>query len=269
MTLVYVIEDDPMMANVLSLSNRQAGQLQPDGSVAVPRVELFYDAVSAIAAVNEQVPDVIILDILLTGPDGFTFLNELRSYPDTAETPVILISSLDLTNENLSSYGITKILDKSTMIPEDLHTAIAEALAAQAIASLNRQTAASASPAATLAPNEVPEAETIDPTILPNVAPVGLSSPASPESAPIAAPSPSAPAPEPVSPASYSGGLAGLNQLLASSAQFASPAGSKSTPEVSSTQPTDLESTTQSSESTSESPDLTSLDSSSQDGNAL
>ncbi len=41
MTLVYLIEDDPTMANVLSISIRQAGQLQPDGTIAAPRVDIF------------------------------------------------------------------------------------------------------------------------------------------------------------------------------------------------------------------------------------
>ncbi len=207
MTLVYLIEDDPTMANVLSISIRQAGQLQPDGTIAAPRVDIFHDAVSAIEAVNERVPDVILLDILLTGPDGFTFLNELRSYPDTIETPVILISSLNLTNERLAPYGITKILDKATMTPEDIQIAIAEALAKTAITALERQKAqiaqntqntqntqsSSVIPDLPLAnqsapevsvviesavenqnpnPNSIPEAETVDPTVLPAVAPI-------------------------------------------------------------------------------------------------
>lgn len=204
MTLVYLIEDDPMMANVLSISIRQAGQLQPDGTIAVPRVEIFHDAVSAIEAVNERVPDVILLDVLLTGPDGFTFLNELRSYPDTVETPVILISSLDLTNERLAPYGITKVLDKATMTPEDIQLAIAESLAKTAIAAIEHQEAqitqsnqsspdildpslnqsTAEGPATTEPvvnnqsidnqdpnPSFIPEAETIDPTKLPAVVP--------------------------------------------------------------------------------------------------
>ena len=129
MTLVYLIEDDPTMANVLSISIRQAGQLQPDGTIAAPRVDIFHDAVSAIEAVNERVPDVILLDILLTGPDGFTFLNELISYQDTARIPVVLISSLDFSNRNLSHYGVVQVLQKSTMTPEDIQLAVINALA--------------------------------------------------------------------------------------------------------------------------------------------
>ena len=60
------------------------------------------------------------LDILLTGPDGFTLLNEMVSYEDTAQIPVVLITSLELKNRDLASYGVVGVLEKETMRPEDV-----------------------------------------------------------------------------------------------------------------------------------------------------
>ena len=60
------------------------------------------------------------MDILLTGPDGFTFLNELVSYTDTAKIPVVVVSSLDFSKHDLSVYGVVGILDKVTMLPQEI-----------------------------------------------------------------------------------------------------------------------------------------------------
>ena len=49
---------------------------------------------------------MIFLDILLTGPDGFTFLNELISYSDTAKIPIVIVSSLDFSGKDLKVNSI-------------------------------------------------------------------------------------------------------------------------------------------------------------------
>lgn len=117
MSLIYVIEDEPITADLVTMAARLA---LPE----LPEIDTFYDAVSAMDAVSEAVPDLIILDVLLSGPDGFTFLNELASYQDTAKIPVILMSSLDFSEQDLSHYGVVRILDKSTMTPQDISAAV-------------------------------------------------------------------------------------------------------------------------------------------------
>lgn len=106
--MIFIIEDDKMMAECL------ASACQPHQS------KIFSDAISATAYLSKQLPDLIFLDILLTGPDGFTFLHELVSYEDTAKIPVVITSSLDLSGYNLSEYGVIGILDKAKMHPTDI-----------------------------------------------------------------------------------------------------------------------------------------------------
>jgi CheY-like chemotaxis protein len=69
---------------------------------------------------NDELPELIFMDIVLTGPDGFSFLNELISYKDTAEVPVVVVSALNLEKYNLNIYGVVGILNKDTMKPEDI-----------------------------------------------------------------------------------------------------------------------------------------------------
>lgn len=109
--MIYVIEDDEIFANII------AGYIKKNYEV-----KIFHDALSAINAISEDHPNLIFLDILLTGPDGFTFLNELVSYEDTAKIPIVIISSLEI-KEDLSDYGVVKILNKDVVMPQDIREA--------------------------------------------------------------------------------------------------------------------------------------------------
>lgn len=91
-------------------------------------VHIFEDALAATVALDDGLPDLILLDILLKGPNGFTFLNELGSYADTAKIPIIIISSLSLKNLDRKSYNIKTVLNKETMLPEQLAQEIKNAL---------------------------------------------------------------------------------------------------------------------------------------------
>ncbi len=91
-------------------------------------LEFFHDGVEAIAAMNEVVPELVILDILLTGPTGFAVLNEMRSYSDLAKVPVVIITSVDIKSELAERYGVSEILDKGKMIPQELIGAVRGAL---------------------------------------------------------------------------------------------------------------------------------------------
>ena len=107
--MIFVIDDDIIMAECIK---RATGHSE---------VKIFTNAIEAMGKItDDELPDLIFLDILLDGPDGFTFLNELVSYTDTAKIPVVVVSSLNLDNVNLDDYGIVGILDKDKMVPEDI-----------------------------------------------------------------------------------------------------------------------------------------------------
>ena len=112
---IFVIEDDPEFAGIYQKHLARNFTETP--------VRIFYNAIEANAAFSElseeELPSLIILDILLTGPDGFTLLNELLSYPETSQIPVLLISSLNLGQMSLQAYNVRAILNKETFTPAD------------------------------------------------------------------------------------------------------------------------------------------------------
>lgn len=121
MKTIFLIEDDQIMSECIARAIRKS-QSEP--------VELytFTNSITAVQALNKKLPDLICLDILLSGPDGFSLLNELTSYNDTAKIPVIIISSLDLSRQDLSCYNVKTILQKETMTPSSISEAAMEVL---------------------------------------------------------------------------------------------------------------------------------------------
>lgn len=112
---IFIIEDDPDFAEIYQ---KHLMRYFPE----IP-AQVFYNAIEANAAFSElseeELPSLIILDVLLTGPDGFILLNELLSYPETSQIPVLLISSLNLGQMSLQAYNVRAILNKETFTPAD------------------------------------------------------------------------------------------------------------------------------------------------------
>ena len=107
--MIYVVDDDELMAKCIARACGDAG------------VRIFGNGIVAMEEIaREGVPDLMFLDILLDGPDGFTLLNEMVSYRDTARVPIVIVSSLDFKGKDLSAYGVVGILSKDTMRPEEI-----------------------------------------------------------------------------------------------------------------------------------------------------
>ena len=113
--MIFVIDDDVVMGRCVARACRERGGIDED------EVRVFTNGISAMDAIAEGVvPELIFLDVLLDGPDGFTFLNELVSYDDTAVVPVVIVTSLDIVGRDLADYGVAGVLSKETMRPEEV-----------------------------------------------------------------------------------------------------------------------------------------------------
>jgi DNA-binding response OmpR family regulator len=80
MSVIAVVEDEPSISEVVSLYLKRAGY----------QVQLYADGLVAQEAFSRQVPDLIILDVMLPGLDGFTLTRTLRNH---SEVPIILVTS--------------------------------------------------------------------------------------------------------------------------------------------------------------------------------
>ena len=87
------------------------------------------DAVSAVAAVRENEPDVVVLDISLPAGDGFLVAGRLQSLIGSAATPIIFITASEnpALRERAKALGAVGFLKKpfdATSLADAIETAL-------------------------------------------------------------------------------------------------------------------------------------------------
>jgi len=80
---ILVIEDDPATLRLIDYSLRHEGY----------QVLTASNGLEGLRKVHNEEPDLIILDVMLPGMDGFEICHHLRSEPDTAQLPILMLSA--------------------------------------------------------------------------------------------------------------------------------------------------------------------------------
>lgn len=75
------------------------------------------DAQAAIATIDDNKPDVVVLEIQLAGHSGIEFLHEFRSYEDLNDVPVVIYSSVPeyafgIDTKSWNNLGVTRYFYK-------------------------------------------------------------------------------------------------------------------------------------------------------------
>lgn len=89
---VLLIEPDKILAEDISKALKKAGH----------NIDWQVDPQVAIDNADTNLPNAIILDLILANRSGIEFLYEFRSYPDWQKVPIILFSSVSV--EELSDF---------------------------------------------------------------------------------------------------------------------------------------------------------------------
>lgn len=117
---ILVVEDVPNVLELLEVTLRFKGY-----PVITAR-----NGEDALAVIAREKPALIITDILMPKMDGFTFVQKLRTDPQTCQIPVIFLSATYVTPEDKSfalSLGAARFIEKPIDTEEFLLT-IAELL---------------------------------------------------------------------------------------------------------------------------------------------
>ena len=106
---VLVVDDDESVHHLLENTLEREGY----------RLLHAYDGEQAIELARSAAPDVITLDVMMPRVDGWSVLGQLKSAPETARIPVIMISILDERTLGYSmgaSEFMTKPVDRSRLL---------------------------------------------------------------------------------------------------------------------------------------------------------
>ncbi len=85
----------------------------------------------ALKIISKELPDIIMLDIILSGIDGFEILRRIKSDPKIRHIPVIFLSNLGQQSDidKGKALGATRFLIKATVTPNEIIDQIKEVLA--------------------------------------------------------------------------------------------------------------------------------------------
>ena len=83
---ILLVEDDPFLLDMYSTKFQEVGFT----------ISAAQDGDTALVKAQEELPDLILLDIVLPKKDGFAVLKTLKSQSQTAKIPVILLTNLGL-----------------------------------------------------------------------------------------------------------------------------------------------------------------------------
>ena len=117
---VLIIEDDTALANLYKTELELAGY-------AVVHVA---EGARAISAVEENTPDVVLLDIMLPGRNGLEILKDIRGNEQIKETRVIMLTNFG-NEENVSTaleLGALDYIMKYKITPNEMKDKLASLL---------------------------------------------------------------------------------------------------------------------------------------------
>jgi len=118
---IYLIDDEPSIRKGISFALKK-----------LYRIKTFSDAESAIALIQKEMPDLVLLDINLPGMDGIEALEKIKCLcPDTLvimvsayEDETTVVSAMDMGAQNylFKPFNLTSLKDaiKNAIAPKSL-----------------------------------------------------------------------------------------------------------------------------------------------------
>ncbi len=101
---ILVVDDDPEIVTMLSLRLGKRGY----------RVLTAVDGVEAIAKAKHDKPDLVILDVMMPGKNGWEVARAIRTDPTTEKIKVVMLTAIGESVNEMTSplYGADAHVDK-------------------------------------------------------------------------------------------------------------------------------------------------------------
>jgi DNA-binding response OmpR family regulator len=93
---IMVVDDEPEITEIVATFLTESGY----------QVIIENDPSKAVEQIRNNKPDVVLLDIMMPGMDGYDVCRELKKDPKLAQTPVIFLTGKDRTDDNGRSFKV-------------------------------------------------------------------------------------------------------------------------------------------------------------------
>jgi len=91
---IMIVDDEPNIVLALKFLMEEEGF----------DVKYFYDGDTAIENVTKVVPDLIILDVMMPGKDGFSVAKYIRNQPALENTAIIFLTAKGTSKDKIEGY---------------------------------------------------------------------------------------------------------------------------------------------------------------------
>ena len=107
---ILIVDDERFNLTLLSETLSQQGY----------HVEMANDGEQALTAISNSKPDLILLDILMPGMDGYEVCKRIKSDPETKHIPVLFISVMDEADNKVKAFecGAADYISKPFQVEE-------------------------------------------------------------------------------------------------------------------------------------------------------
>jgi len=108
---IFIVEDDVFLGDILS--KRIASETTD--------LTLFKNGEDALLALDKNIPDIILLDILLPGMNGFQVLEKIRNNNKTKNIPVLIVSNTSQSTDREKAKNLNaEFLMKALVTPYEI-----------------------------------------------------------------------------------------------------------------------------------------------------
>lgn len=110
MAKIIVVDDDPAILELVRINLHMQGH----------QVITAPNGIQGYALVQQELPQLVILDIMMPDVDGFTVAKRIRQNKETINTPILLLTALGVVDDKVKGFdaGADDYLVKPFEIPE-------------------------------------------------------------------------------------------------------------------------------------------------------
>jgi two-component system response regulator RpaA len=110
MAKIIVVDDDPAIQTLIKINL----ELQKH------QVLTASDGIEGYALIQQEIPDLVILDVMMPNADGYTVCQRIRKNPATEHIPVLMLTALGVVEDKVKGFdvGADDYLVKPFELPE-------------------------------------------------------------------------------------------------------------------------------------------------------